>query len=186
MKLLAFPYLLTTKSLFVFEASFGLTSSNSVPNKVNSSGDSFGVLCSYCLPFPCTKSLSHNSGAGGGDSGQFLEEWHPCFMSRIASGLLSLPLSAWNLWPANKLGQGQSGHHCSQYATPNREHLLSYGNWVKEGSLQFLSCTCLEFSPCNTWLGRMRNGVLHLLGMYHSPYLGIGKNRSPVFVATPV
>lgn len=142
--------------------------------------ESFGALCSYDLPLPQEKSLSHCSRAGLKDNILFPMEWHHCFMRkmlnrghRIWSSELSLP--SIKPLPSEEDGAGHLGPQDFQPNMPGVE-LPSY-MWGLRGGMGLLIIWSLAST---TW-----NGNDEKCWKYSGLLPGGCWGGSPVFLATP-
>lgn len=129
MKLLTSRCLLTTKSLFAFESILCLAPPHTLFQiKSVPVGRALAFLVLKSCLFPWAKSLSHKSGAGGGDSDQFLLQWHS--VSSVRWGLKPLAFSVYvfqggssALW--TNRGEGHLGTSILSVPHLMLEHLLS-------------------------------------------------------------
>lgn len=131
MKLLTSRCLLTTKSLFAFESILCLELPHTLfQMKSVPVGRALAFLVLKSCLFPWAKSLSHKSGAGGGDSDHLLLQWHPCFVSSVRWALKPLAFSVYvfqggssALW--TNRGEGHLGTSILSVPHLLLEHLLS-------------------------------------------------------------
>ena len=174
MKLPASLFLLTTKSIFVFERILELPHTLFQVKSVL-----LGRALEFFVPlaclFPWAKSLRYDSGAGGGDNGWFLSVTPLVLMSSAQDG-------GGSHWPSQlasssvePLPHEQTGArvirtpvflvcHTWHKASP----LWVGAEWKKGAS--HLSAVLAWNLASAAELGRMRNaGGLPLLGVYHSP-----------------
>ena len=185
-----------TTTFTVFRTPLGLNISHSVANEVSSFGKTFGALCSVVCFFLCSlvwfspwaKSLSSDSGAGGGNNVRLLSEWHACIRSCVLIGVVeqsqNFSCLSWHGNLSHELGKGWSGPQywsILKVEPPSQECLL----WRRRDPLPF------SHTPLELILSKKRPRAGWEMLTSASPrrtvlWLGAMVRRSSVFLAVTV